>query len=126
MELLIALAVIAAVVFLVSRLKPGGPGDAPFAEARDDYDAVPYDVEASEPPPVVTTGSAPDGWVSAGLLAAPEATVVQGLLRSNGVEAVLVAAAPHMRGSAEYGAPAPSYRVYVAPEDAEQAKALLG
>lgn len=72
MELLIALAFIGGVVYLVSRLKPGTPEDAPFGGVPDEDG---YDEPA-------LTGKAPSGWVAVReSVGAPEGVVAQGLLR---------------------------------------------
>lgn len=74
--------------------------------------------------PDVGMASAPDGWVTVRASLGPEeALVARGLLEANGIECALVSTTPGLAG---YRIPALQMRLYVAPENAEEAAALLG
>lgn len=111
--LLIAFLFIVAVVFLVSRLRPGSHEEQGTNEARP---ALPRQ----------GVRSAPDGWVQVGAsMKPPEAAVAQGLLESYGIAAAVEATDPMGEAVMKYPAASRWFRLCVAPEDAEEASALL-
>lgn len=119
MALFVALAFIAGVVYLVSKLKPGTPEDAPFAEARDDDGAEAFD----EPEPPGLDGSRE--WVTVrSSVPRTEAPVVRALLESHGIATLME---PQHQGIS-YRSPsdATHYRLRVGAEDVERAEELLG
>jgi hypothetical protein len=74
--------------------------------------------------PSIGKQAAPDGWVSVrGSLGPEEALVARGLLEASGIHAALQSTDPMVLGM--YPVPAREMRLYVAPEDAEAAVALL-
>ena len=112
MGILVALVVIAAVAFLVSRLKPGAPDDEGYAEET--------------PVPELGVGSVPDGWVEVRSSLLPgEGAVLQSVLDANGVRSALGSMDPMGRNVMNYPAPDRWLRLCVAPEDADTARELL-
>lgn len=126
---------IGGVVYVVSKLKPGTDADAPFADGDDggydEYDVadrypdVPEHVPVDEPP--LAIGKAPDGWVTVrDSVPGAEAAVLQGLLRSHGIDSVLEPWSTMGRGARDaYGGYANRYSLAVAPEDAAEVEELL-
>lgn len=113
----IALAVIAAVAFLVWRLEPGSPEDD-----------VGYDGErAPETLPTLGAHTVPDGWACVRRdMRGSEALVARSLLESNGVAAALESTSGRI---ADVSTVNPigvgRYSLWVPESDAEAAEALL-
>lgn len=111
MGLLVAFLVVVAVIVLLTKLKPGSPDD---------------EVDTRGGLPRIGTSKAPDTWVEVrASLGPPEAAVAQALLESHGVRAALEPTGPMAEIPYGYPVPALRYRLYVAPEDAEAAFALM-